>query len=211
MIGIEQVRAWYTDDDPTHDFKHVLRVYHMALRIATAEGADPKIVGAAALLHDAEGSDPTQVAARASHHEASADFAGRVLAEAGWPPERVAAVQVCIRTHRFRAGAAPETLEARVLFDADKLDSIGAIGVARALAFAARSGQPFYEEPSTAFRESGQAEAGEPHSAYHEYVFKLSKLKDRLHTATARQIAEGRHAALQAYFEQLGAELRGER
>lgn len=211
MPTIEQARAWYSDEDPTHDFSHILRVHTLAMQIAEAEGADRAIVSAAALLHDAEGSDPGRVAARANHHEASADFAGEALAAEGWPPERIVAVQECIRTHRYRSGEAPETLEAQVLFDADKLDSIGAIGAARALAFAARSGQPFYLEPSAQFRAEGRLETGEPHSAYHEYIFKLQNIPGRLFTESARRIAAGRQAALAAYFEQLGAELRGER
>ena len=122
----------------------------------------------------------------------------------GWPEERISAVQHCIRAHRFRDDSEPpHTLEAQVLFDADKLDAIGAIGVARAMAYAARAGQPAYAPPSEQFLRSGKTEAGEPHSAYHEYRFKLVRLKDRLFTPAARHIAEGRHQQMAAFFEQL--------
>ncbi|MBI3159502.1 MAG: HD domain-containing protein [Chloroflexi bacterium] len=210
MPTSEQARAWYTDNDPTHDFAHILRVLALARHIAAAEGADIEIVEAAVLLHDAQGSDPGQAQARASHHEGSAEFAGVVLAAEDWPPARIAAVQACIRTHRYRTGEVPESLEAKVLFDADKLDAIGAIGAARALAFAARSGQPFYQEPSERFRATGELEEGEARSAYHEYVFKLGRLRDRLHTRTAREIANRRHKFLSDFFTQLGQEMRGE-
>jgi uncharacterized protein len=213
MPTIEQARAWYTQADPVHDFDHVLRVYRMAERLAAAEGADLEIVRAAALLHDAEGSAPGGAAGeRASHHQASAAFAAVVLAEEGWPQERIAAVQHCIRAHRFRGNAeSPQSLEAKVIFDADKLDVLGAIGAARTIAYAVLDGQPVYAEPSAQFLKSFQKEAGEAHSAYHEFLFKLSKVKARMFTPTGRALAEARHAYLLGFFEQLQAERRGER
>jgi uncharacterized protein len=213
MPSIEQARSWYPSDDPVHGFDHVLRVYFMAERLAQAEGADLEIVRAAALLHDAgdglaaEANDHTQ---RKAHHHASADFAAQALAAEGWSRERISAVQHCIRSHRFRDDSeSPQTLEARVLFDADKLDAIGAIGVARALAFAVRRGQPVYAPPSEQFLRTGQALPGEPHSAYHEYRFKLVKLKDRLFTSAARLIAGQRHQQMVDFFERLADEAQG--
>ncbi len=211
MPTIEQARSWYAGADPVHDFDHVLRVYHMAERLAKAEGADLEIVRAAALLHDAEGSTSGNET-RLSHHHQSAAFAGQVLSAEGWPEERIAAVQHCIRAHRFRSdGERPQTPEARVIFDADKLDVLGAIGVARTVVYAALSGQPFYAEPSAQFLKDGTKEPGEPHSSYHEYLFKLRKIKDVLFTATARSLAAERDAYLKGYFQQLAAELAGER
>lgn len=211
MPTIEQARTWYTGTDPVHDFDHVLRVFRMAERLAKEEGADIEIVHAAALLHDAEGSAPGSDT-RSSHHHRSADFAGQVLADEGWPEERINAVQHCIRAHRFRSdGERPQTIEAKVLFDSDKLDVLGAIGVARTVGYAAMNNQPFYAVPSAGFIERGEKEPGEPHSAYHEYLFKLRKIKSALFTATAREIAEERDAYLREYFKQLAAELAGER
>ena len=116
----------------------------------------------------------------------------------------------CIQAHRFRDDSQqPETLEAKVLFDADKLDAIGAIGVARAVAYAACHGMPAYFPVSEQFMESGILEEGEKHSAYHEYIFKLRKLRDRLYTETARKIGEERHQFMRIYFERLLAESEG--
>ncbi len=211
MPTIEMARAWYADADPVHDFEHVLRVYRMAERLALEEGADLEIVRTAALLHDAEGSAPG-AETRKSHHHRSADFAGQVLAAEGWPEERIAAVQHCIRAHRFRHdGETPQTPEARVLFDADKLDVLGAIGAARTVAYATLNHQPFFAQPSQQFMDSGEKEPGEPHSAYHEYLFKLRKIKDLLFTRSARALAAERDAYLEGFFHQLEAELSGER
>lgn len=203
--------AWYPDSDAVHGFDHILRVYRLAEHLAQAEGADLEIVRAAALLHDAQGGVNSAAAGesqtselRASHQHASADFAARVLRQQGWSAERIAAVQHCIRAHRFRdPSEQPATLEAKVLFDADKLDAIGAIGVARAIAYAVQAGQPAYALPSESFLHTGQLEPGEAHSAYHEYLFKLRKLKDRLFTPTARAIGAERHQKMAEFFERL--------
>lgn len=211
MPTIEQAREWYTNADPVHDFDHVLRVYRMAERLAQEEGADIEIVRAAALLHDAEGSAPG-TETRKSHHLQSADFARLVLETEGWPEERIAPVQHCIRAHRFRSdGETPQTLEARILFDADKLDVLGAIGVVRTIAYSTLNRQPFYAHPSQQFIDHGTKAPGEPHSAYHEYLFKLRKIKDMLFTNSARQLAVERDRYLGEFFQQLGDELSGER
>ena len=211
MPTIEQARGWYPDMDAVHGFDHVLRVYAMAERLAEAEGADLEIVRAAALLHDVEGSLPGSDD-RPNHHHQSADFAAQVLAAEGWSKERIAAVQHCIRAHRYRSdGERPQTLEAQVLFDADKLDVLGAIGAARTIAYAVIAGTPIHAAPSARFLTSGEEEPGELHSAYHEYLFKLRHVKARLHTPAALKIAEQRDAALRDFFEQLDAEMRGER
>ena len=208
-ITINEARQWY-DDDPTHGFGHVLRVLRLAEFLAEREGADAEIVRAAALLHDAHGAaDSAHGDERASHHLASAEFARRVLAAKGWPEEKIAAVVGAIRSHRFRAGAEPQSIEAKVLYDADKLDAIGAVGAARAVAYAATHGQPVYACPSEHFIATGETEPDEPHSAYHEFLFKLRRVRDRLHTPTARSIAVRRDEVMRAYFQALADEMEG--
>ncbi len=210
MPTIEQARAWYVDSDPVHDFDHVLRVYRMAERLAEAEGADVELVRAAALLHDAEGAAPNH-ASRADHHHASAEFAAHVLAAEGWDAERIAAVQHCIRAHRYRGTEKPETLEAKILFDADKLDVLGAIGAARVIGYATLAGTPWYAPPSRQFLESGKEVEGEAHSAYHEHLFKLRKVRQRMFTVTAKSIADERLKYLDEFFERLIDEWNGRR
>jgi uncharacterized protein len=210
MPTIEQARAWYDGVDAVHDFSHIERVYRMAERLARSEGADLEIVHAAALLHDARGTMPGS-GERAEHHLASAAFAGEVLAAESWPQERIEAVQHCIRAHRFRdKRERPETIEAQVLFDADKLDVLGAVGVMRTIGYAVLAGEPIYVQPSAQFLATGQKEPGEPHSSYHEYLFKLRKIKGVLFTDAARAVAEERDAYLAGFYDRLAAESRGE-
>jgi uncharacterized protein len=211
MPTIAEARVWYPASDPVHGFDHVLRVLKVAEQLASVEGADLQVVRAAVLLHDAQPPDtsiqPTSSGKRSAHHLDSAAFARRQLNEEGWPETKISAVEHCIRAHRFRDDSEPpQTLEARILYDADKLDAIGAVGVARAIAYAVTHGQPAYARPSERFLTTGMTEPGEPHSAYHEYVFKLVKLKERLSTPAAQALAEQRHQLMVDYFGQLEEE-----
>jgi uncharacterized protein len=212
-ITVEEAKSWYEEADEVHSFEHVLRVKAMAERIGRAEGADLEIIEAAAYLHDSRGASPEEGGkARKEHHIASAEFAGEVLASKGWSQERIEAVQHCIRAHRYRHnGERPETLEAQCMFDADKLDVLGAVGAARTIAYAVLAGQPVLSEPSQQFLETGIKEPGEPHSSYHEYLFKLRKVKDQLFTTTGKLIAEDRNAFLTEFYTRLLAEYKGER
>ena len=209
MPTIDQARDWYDESDPVHGLSHILRVLNLVERMGEELGADLEVLRAAALLHDASGAHPGEGADRQSHEQMSALFAGEVLKKEGWEQIRVDAVQHCIRAHRFRGDESPETLEAKILFDADKLDVMGAFGAARTLGYALQAGQPFLAEPSEHFLHTGETEEGEAHSAYHEYLFKLCKVKDRLHTGPAQQMAEARHAVLTVFFDQIAIEARG--
>jgi uncharacterized protein len=212
MPTIESVRRYYPKNDPVHGFDHIERVYRMAERLALLEGADLEIVRAAALLHDAEGSKTSGgEAGRTSHQHESARLARLVLLEEGWEEARIQQVEHCIRAHRFRdQSEAPQTLEAQILFDADKLDVIGAFGIARTIAFDVVVGQPIFALPSEKFLSGGEKEPGEPHSSYHEYLFKLAKIKELLYTSTARSLAVGRHQFMEDFFERMVAEYAGE-
>jgi uncharacterized protein len=206
MPTIEEAKAWYPANDPVHGFDHVLRVLRMAEHIGGQLGADMEVLNAAALLHDAAGANPAGMDNRGEHEQASATFARQILLEKGWDQNAIEAVEHCIQTHRYRSQEHPKTLEAKILFDADKLDVLGAFGVARTIGYAVQAEQPIYVRPSEKFMESGEKEPNEPHSAYHEYLFKLRHVKGRLYTDAGKAIAEERHKLLCAYFDQLAAE-----
>lgn len=205
MLTLEKARAWYPKYDAVHGFDHIERVYGLCKRIGPLENSDMEILLAAALLHDASGSHPGG-GQRKDHHIHSARFAHETLIEEGWTEPRIKSVQHCILSHRFRKDVPPESIEAKVLFDADKLDVIGAIGVVRTLAFAFQVQQPAYVQPSDKFIETGGKLPGEPHSAYHEYIFKLRKIAAQLFTETAKNIAAHRQAFINAFFDELADE-----
>ncbi|MGB8644793.1 MAG: HD domain-containing protein [Anaerolineae bacterium] len=209
MITIEQARTMYHEGDSAHDFEHILRVLRMAEKIAQAEGADLEIVRAAVLLHDVARADEDHGGIMVDHAELSAEWAHAFLLDNGESPAFADRVADAIRAHRFRGTNTPGALEGQVLFDADKLDAIGAIGIARVFAVAGALHQKLYAETggdTTATRDQHNAS----HTPVAEFNVKLSKLRDRFHTATARKIAEERHRYMTEFFERLADEVRGD-
>jgi len=212
MISIEEARRHYQGADAAHDFDHVLRVLRLAERIGAAEGAAMAVLRAAALLHDV--ARAAEQAGGPCHAQAGAARAREILR--GHDPALVEAVAQAIASHRFRGQEPPTSLEAQVLFDADKLDAMGAIGIARAYALAGAMGQRLWAEVPAAYggRERSEARtdfAAEGHTPVHEYVYKLVRLRDSLYTSTARRLAEGRHAFMAEFFRRLGEEVAGEK
>ncbi len=216
IITIEQAKTFYEGSDSAHDFEHILRVLTLAEKIARAEGADLEVVHTAALLHDMARADEDRAmaanepgAAQLDHAELSAQQAHALLLDKGASKEFAARVAEAIRAHRFRGTRKPDSLEGQVLFDADKLDSIGAIGVARAYAIAGSLNQKLYTEPDGS-EVATRAQHSSDHSPIAEFQVKLAKLRDRFYTPTARLLAEERHAFMVEFFERLGREVRGE-
>ncbi len=203
LITITEARQHYEGADAIHDLDHVLRVLALAERLAREEGADLEIVRTAVLLHDVARGQGDRLLT--DHAQAGAELASRLLA--GHPAEKVEAVVHAIAAHRFRGGPAPETLEARVLHDADKLDAIGAIGVARAFAFGGHEGQRLWADVPPEYQETESNR--HEHTPVHEYHLKLVKIQDRLLTESARKLAQERHAFMVAFFERLEQEVCG--
>jgi uncharacterized protein len=197
-----EARARSASAEPAHDFFHVERVVKNAATIAEAEGARVEIVAVAALLHELftlPKSDPRSAEAG----DLCADHARRLLEREN---ARDLAELVCaaIRDHAFSKGVVPDALESKVLQDADRLDALGAIGLARMWATCADMKRPFYSpvDPFCASRFPDDKAWGLDH------VFKkLLVVPERLHTRTARAIAERRVAFLHAYLDELRVEI----
>lgn len=200
MITIEQARSLYDNADSAHAFDHVLRVLALAEHIAAEEGADLEIVRTATLLHDTARAEP-------DHQLRGAERARELLS--GYPSERVEAVCHAIEAHRFRKGPRPNSIEAACLFDADKLDAIGAIGVARAVAYSATHGHRLWSEPLSEIDPQNTPPNGIDYSPSHEFIYKLARLQDQLITPTARRLAEHRHQVMVEFFQRLDAEVLG--
>lgn len=213
----EEAQALYDAGDAAHDFDHVWRVTTLAMRLARQEGADVTVVRLAALLHDVpvpddgartdEGADDH---GRRTHHFAAADFARKLLSERGLGTEAVANVVHCIEAHRFRDQTVqPQTIEAKCLYDADKLDSIGAIGIGRAFAYAGAYNNRLWHEPWSAVPPDHAKPKGSDYTPVHEYVYKLRRILATLHTESARRIGGERHRFMIAFFDRLDAEMQG--
>lgn len=190
----------------SHDWEHTERVLTLAGHIAQKEGADPDIVRLAAVLHDIGRSEEDQANGGLDHAARGAKLARRILEQQGLRAEQVEAVVHCVAAHRFRKGPAPESLEAKVLFDADKLDSLGAVGIGRAFLFAGEVGAKLHNPGVDV--EKTEAYTVED-TAYREYMLKLRKIKDRILTAEGRRLAEERHAFMEEFFTRLNQEVDG--
>jgi uncharacterized protein len=199
----ELARAACEGNDPAHDWQHVLRVAANARAICAAERADAEIAVPAALLHELF-NYPKDHPESSRSGEVCAERALTVLQERGWEPGRAEAVAYCIRVHGYSRGILPETLEAKVLQDADRLDAIGAIGVARCFATGAVMRQPFYdpEDPRCERRPPDDKRFSVDH-----FYRKLLRIPTMLHTETARQMAADRAAFMEAFLAQLSREI----
>jgi len=203
------VQAKHGSDSSGHDWWHVDRVRRMALRLAAAEGADPMTVELAALLHDI---------ADWKFHDGNAEIgpeaARQWLVSQQADAALIQAVCEIVAGVTFKgAGVATEmpTLEGKCVQDADRLDAIGAIGIGRAFAFGGAFGRAMYDpEISAQHHEDFTAYQKKSGPTLNHFPEKLFLLKDRLQTATAHRIAEGRHRFLEEFYERFLAEWRGD-
>ncbi len=192
----------------SHDWEHTSRVHALCLHIGRAEEADLLVLELASFLHDVGRTAQDEANGGICHAELGAAMALDFLKDRLPAGELLDNVIHCIRTHRFRGDARPESLEARVLFDADKLDAIGAVGIGRAFQFAGEVGatlhNPLADPVSTVpyTRED---------TAYREYRLKLSRVRERMLTREGRRLAEERHAFMERFFERFLEEVKGER
>lgn len=202
----KEAAAFFRGARGSHDGDHTERVLRLCLRIGRKEKADLGVLELAALLHDIGRGEEDRSRGRVCHARSGARLAKDILERCGCDPATVRAVVPCIRTHRFRRGGAPRSLEARVLFDADKLDSIGAVGVGRAFLFAGEVGARLHDKDIVVERTKPYTRED---TAYREYLVKLRRVKDRMTTREGRRLAAGRHRFMAAFFERLHKETDG--
>jgi uncharacterized protein len=204
----EQARAHFSQARGSHDWDHTLRVRRLCRRIGAAEGADLLVVEAAAYLHDIGRAHQDRTDGRLCHAEKGAAMARGMLDAYALDTRRRDNIIHCIAAHRFRRGDAPRTVEAKVLFDADKLDAIGAVGIARAYQFAGELGARLHSPEVDVTRAPAYSIDD---TGYREYVVKLAKIRDRILTATGRRLADERHRFMAVFFDRFMEEYEGER
>ncbi len=192
----------------SHGWDHVQRVLALAERIALAEGADLFTVRLAAVLHDVAREAENERSGAVCHAALGAQMARDFLLGRGVDGETAERVAHCVRAHRFRNGEGPATLEAKVIYDADKLDSIGAIGIGRAFLFSGEVGAVLHNPGADILATSAYSEED---TAYREYMVKLRYVKERMLTEEGRRRAQSRDAFMQEFFDELHGEVAGER
>ncbi len=183
--------------DASHDFSHLLRVWKNITSICAEEGGDGEILLAATLLHDCvaiEKNSPLRTHAS----RLAADKATSVLNELGWSKTRIDAVAHAIEAHSFSSGVEPKTLEAFILRDADRLDAIGAVGIARCFYVAGRMSSALYDpgDPSAEMRHLNDSRYALDH--FHAKLFGLT---EGFHTRQAQKLSQERRARLKRFYD----------
>jgi len=183
--------------DGSHDLSHIHRVWVNAQRIRHVEGGDLEVLFAATVLHDCVAVEKNSPL-RGQASTLSAEKAASVLAAMGWPVQRIEQVAHAVKTHSYSAGYEPLTLEARILQDSDRLDAIGAVGIARCFYVAGRMGSSLYDftNPSA----QGRAYQDTTFAIEHFHT-KLLQLASGFQTGEGARLAALRHARLQEYLD----------
>lgn len=209
MDLIEKTRefaATFHEGEPSsHDMSHINRVEALCMEIQKEEGGDLLILRLAALLHDVgvikeheEGGD---------HALYSAEIASELLTRAGVEKKTIDAVKYCILTHRFSGGKIPETIEARILQDADRLDALGAIGIFRSIL---SMGALRMLKHTTGLDKGSSKRTvyiDDPVEGFNEYMrYKPFTIPEKLNTDTAKRIAGERLKIMHLYLEALNLE-----
>jgi len=204
-----------------HDMDHVMRVYALALRLAKHQKVkvDTDILKAAVLLHDiARIKEDTDQTGKTDHAVLGARLCAPILKKVGFPVGKIKRVQECILSHRHRTENEPKTIEAKILFDADKLDGIGAIGIARLFVWVGGHDTKIYRDvdldtyiaENMGGKMNGRIQNKTKHSPQIEYKTKLIFTVNRLYTAQAKKIGKERLAYLDSFMKRLEREVKDE-
>lgn len=200
-----------------HNLDHVFRVYNLCLLLAKYEkGVDLEILIPSALLHDIARVEESQdKTGEIDHAVLGSVIAEDILRKLEYKEEKIEKIKHCIIAHRFRTGNEPNTIEAKILFDSDKLDVIGASGIARTFMLAGQFGQRLIIDESLGEYlngntvENGRLKDVSKHTPFIEYEVKFKKIRDKLYTDKAKEIGKDRLRFMDEYFNRLKSEMEG--
>ena len=192
----------------SHDWEHTSRVCALCEKIGPVEGADMDVLIVSAYLHDIGRCYQDRSNGTVCHAKKGAEMARIIVCDLPFSEQQSENIVHCVRSHRFRENHTPETIEAKVLYDADKLDAVGAIGVARAYLFAGEVGAMLHNPNINA---EDAASYSKDDTGYREYKVKLCRIRDKILTKEGRRIADDRHAFMEKFFKRFLDEYKGER
>jgi len=201
-------------EDAAHDYDHLVRVIALADKIQASEGGNLPIIWGAVALHDI--GQERERRQGGDHALIGAALAAELLKNSPFPQEYIPAVQQAIQEHRMTGGKIPQTLEGRILYDADKLDCLGAIGIGRLYCITGRYNQKVYAPIPDDVVEPIDPQMirnlrrRPDYSPYIEFQILFGNLPDRMTTKTGRELAHERFAYMQEFFTRLRQEVEGE-
>ncbi|MGU9849868.1 HD domain-containing protein [Pseudomonas koreensis] len=190
-------------DDGAHDLAHLQRVWHNVRTFQVEEGGDLEVLLAAVLLHDCVSVEKNSPQ-RSQASRLAAEKAANVLAELDWSASKIAAVTHAIEAHSFSVNITPLTLEAKIVQDADRLDSLGMLGVARTFYVAGRMGSALYDPLDPEARER---DYNDTRFCLDHFQTKLLHLADGFQTEIGQRLAQIRHQRLKGFMEQFKEEI----
>ena len=190
-------------EDGAHDLSHLQRVWHNARTLQAEEGGDLEVLLAAVLLHDCVAVEKNSPL-RSQASRLAAEKASKVLANLNWPEAKIDAVIHAIEAHSFSANITPLTLEAKIVQDADRLDSLGMLGVARTFYVAGRMGSALYDPQDP---EAKQRDYDDTRFCLDHFQTKLLHLADGFQTTAGQRLAQVRHLRLKGFMEQFKEEI----
>jgi len=202
----ERAKKRFRDARGSHDWEHTLRVIRLCEHIGPIEKADMPVLLIAASLHDIGRCQQDKSNGKICHAEIGAEMAQAIISDLSLSEKENSNIIGCIRTHRFRGKHIPETIEAKVLFDADKLDSIGAVGIARAYLFAGELGARLHN-PENNIQNTKSYSRDD--TGFREFKVKLCKIKDRILTPEGCRMAKQRHDFMVIFFQRFIEEYNG--
>lgn len=199
------VRQILADAPGCHDFDHTLRVLNNArLILETEKVSDPFAVELAALLHDVARPDELGSDGKICHAKKGESKSEDIMRKAGCSDEKlIKAVSLAVRRHRYRSDDKPQNDIEKVVYDADKLDSIGAVGIGRAFHFAGRIGARLHNTENEAVNSPSYSRED---SAYREYLVKLRHVPERMLTESGRRLAAERAEFMHEFFDRMNSE-----
>lgn len=201
---IEDTKTYFSDSRWSHDREHTQRVHKLCLHIWEKEKADMEILEISAILHDIWRKHQDLSNWEICHAEKWAELARELLSKYDFDFKKIDQIVHCIETHRFRWTKIPNSKEAKILYDADKLDSIWAVGIWRSFLFAWEIGAKLHNKDVDI---NQTKEYSKDDTAYREYMVKLRKIKDKMLTKEWRNIAEERHNFMVDFFNRLNMEV----
>ena len=186
-------------NDPAHDFEHIMRVYRNAEKICKTENGNKKLILSAVLLHDI-----VKIKNQKDSATKSAKLSEIILKENNFFDDEIEIISDAIKEHSFSKGKIPSSIEGKILQDADRLDAIGAIGLARVFSFSGSNNRPFYD-PNDPF--SRNRSVNDNKWALDHFFEKLLTLEKKMNTKTGKILAKNRTKILKNFLKELKSEI----
>jgi len=203
----EEAKNIFSGAKSSHNWEHTERVYNLCIHLGKREEVDMEILQLAAILHDIGRDCQDKSNGKICHAEKGAILTKELLEKYNLEKKKIDRIVHCVESHRFRNNKIPQSKEAKILYDADKLDAIGATGIGRAFLFAGEIGTKLHNKDV-------DIEKTKPYTiedtAYREFTVKLVKIKNKMLTKEGKRIAKERHNFMIDFFNRLNKEVDGE-